>query len=73
MADIVGQETLERLQAENVFQSSDSELIKKIAYDMKVNSGEWNGLGYLNSMNPSNWDRMLYKIIRIQPAGWESE
>lgn len=73
MADIVGQETLERLQAENVFQSSDSELIKKIAYDMKVNSGEWNGLGYLNSMYPSNWDRMLYKIIRIQPAGWESE
>jgi hypothetical protein len=73
MADIVGQETLERLQAENVFQSSDSELIKRIAYDMKVNSKDWNGLGYLNSMYSSNWDRMLYKIIRIQPGGWESE
>jgi hypothetical protein len=73
MADIVGEEILFRLQAENIFQSSDSELIKRIAYDMKVNPNEWNGLGYLNSMYPSNWDRMLYKIIRIQPGGWESE
>ena len=24
-------------------------------------------------MNTTNWDRMLYKIIRIQPGGWESE
>lgn len=73
MADIVGEETLQRLQAENIFQSSDSEFIKKMAYDMKVNPSEWNGLGYLNSMYPSNWDRMLYKIIRLQPGGWESE
>ena len=73
MADIVGEEILLRLQAENIFQSSDSELIKRIAYDMKVNPNEWNGLGYLNSIYPSNWDRMLYKIIRIQPGGWESE
>lgn len=73
MADIVGEEILSRLQAENIFQSSDSELIKRVAYDMKVNPNEWNGLGYLNSIYPSNWDRTLYKIIRIQPGGWESE
>ena len=73
MAEIVGQETFERLQNENIFQSSDAELIKKIAYDMKINPNDWNGLGYLNSMYPSNWDRMLYKIIRLQPSGWESE
>lgn len=73
MADIVGAEILERLTSENIFQSSDSELIKKIAYDMKTNPHDWNGLGYLNSVYPKNWDRMLYKIIRLQPAGWESE
>ncbi len=73
MAEILGEETLQRLQAENIFQSSDAELIKKIAYDMKVNPNDWNGLGFLNSIYPKNWDRMLYKIIRLQPSGWESE
>jgi len=73
MADIVGKDTFERLQAESIFQSSDSELIKRIALDMKINPHEWNGLGFLNSMFPFKWDRMLYKIIRLQPGGWESE
>src|SRR5690606_5688690 len=72
MASILGAEEFERLQAENIFQISDAELIKRIAYDMKNEPNSWNGLSFLNSMNTKNWDRMLYKIIRLQPSGWEA-
>jgi hypothetical protein len=73
MNEILGEEVYIKLQAENIFQQSDAELIKKIAIDMKTNPNEWNGLGYLNSMYTNNWDRMLYKMLRVQPGGWESE
>ncbi|QSE98996.1 DEAD/DEAH box helicase [Fulvivirga lutea] len=73
MSEIIGEDAYERLQAENIFQSSDAELIKKIAIDMKTKPNDWNGLSYLNSVYPKDWDRMLYKVIRLQPAGWESE
>lgn len=72
MSDIVGAEIFAKLQAENIFQVSDTELIKKIAIDIKLNPDEWNGLGFLNSSNPENWDRLLYKIIKIVPGGWET-
>jgi hypothetical protein len=73
MSDILGAEEFARLQAENIFQISDTELIKKIAIDLKTNPNDWNGLAYLNSSNPYNWDRFLYKIIKIVPAGWDSQ
>jgi len=72
MADILGEESFQRLLLDTKFQTSDSELIKKIAFDMKVNPQEWNGLGYLNSKYTSHWDRILYKIINLQPGGWDS-
>ncbi len=43
----------------------------RIASDMKQNPNEWNGLGFLNSLMFQTWDRMLYKVINIQPEGWE--
>lgn len=70
MKDLLGEDTFQRLQSEHIFQTSDSELIKTIAIDMKTKPFEWKGLGYLNSTYPSNWDRMLYKIIKIQPGDW---
>lgn len=72
MTDILGAEEFARLQAENIFQISDTELIKKIAIDLKTNPDDWNGLAFLNSSNPQNWDRFLYKIIKIVPGGWDS-
>ncbi len=72
MSEFIGAEVFNRLQAENTFQISDSELIKRIAFDLKSKPEEWNGLAYLNSSNPQNWDRFLYKIINIVPGGWES-
>lgn len=72
MANLLGNETFQRLQSENIFQSSDSELIKKIAIDMINNSDDWNGLSFLNSPYPQNWERFLYKIINLVPAGWDA-
>ncbi len=72
MTELLGEESFKRLQNENIFQSSNSELIKKIAIEMKTKPEEWNGLGYLNSPYPHNWDRMLYKTLNIQPGGWDS-
>lgn len=72
MTDILGEESFQRLLSDTKFQTSDSELIKKIAIDMKVNPQEWNGLGYLNSKYTSHWDRILYKIVNLQPGGWDS-
>lgn len=72
MSEFIGAEVFSRLQSENVFQISDSELIKRIAFDLKSKPDDWNGLAYLNSQNPQNWDRLLYKIINIVPGGWES-
>lgn len=63
----------EKMVQDNVFQSSDSVLIKKIALDMKNYPEEWNGFGYLNSEDPENWDRLLYKAIRFQPGEWNIE
>lgn len=72
MREIVGA-VYDRLVKENAFQSSDSELIKTIALDMKQNAREWNGLSFLNSDDPSSWDRLLYKVIRMKKSGWDAK
>jgi hypothetical protein len=71
MGQLLGKEVFERIQAENIFQLSDSELIKTIAYDMKNKPNEWNGLSYLNTFVPQNWERLLFKIINLNKAGWD--
>lgn len=63
--------SFDKLLRENVFQTSNTELIKTIAKDMIENPTEWNGLSYLNSEQCENWDRLIYKVIRLSPAGWE--
>lgn len=73
MSEILGDETYNNLQTAGAFESSDSLLIRDIAIDVTKNSEEWNGLGYLNSNNPDDWDRHLYKIIKLQPGAWGIE
>lgn len=72
MSKIIGSEILLKLQAENAFQTSNFDLIESIALDISKNPKEWHGLAYLNSDNPRNWDRLLYKIIGLVPGGWEA-
>jgi hypothetical protein len=73
MSEIIGADFFNRLQAENAFQSSNFDLIKNIATDIYKNRSEWKGLVYLNSPNVDNWDRLLYKIIRLAPSGWDAK
>lgn len=70
MYDLLGKETYDRLLKENIFQSNNSDFIKETAKQMKANPDEWNGLSYLNSNDTSSWDRLLWKIINLQPGEW---
>ncbi|WP_226294343.1 DEAD/DEAH box helicase [Aquimarina algicola] len=72
MSELIGVQVYEELKTESVFQSSNSDLIKTIAIDLTKNPDEWNGLYYLNEFKPENWDRLLYKIIKLQPGNWET-
>lgn len=72
MAELLGVAEFERIQTESVFQTSDMEVIKKIVLDMKQNTSQWHGLGYLNSTNADQWGRLLHKILNLQPGTWEA-
>lgn len=58
---------------ETPFQSSNSQIIKNIVLDMMNNRNFWNGLNFLNSENPDNWERFLYKAISFLPGAWEAK
>lgn len=72
MSELIGVQIYEELKAESIFQSSNSDLIKTIAIDLTKNPDEWNGLYYLNEFKPENWDRLLYKILKLQPGNWDT-
>lgn len=72
MGELIGVQAYDELIAESAFQSSNSELIKTIAIDLSTNPEEWNGLYYLNEFKPENWDRLLYKVIKLQPGNWDT-
>lgn len=57
---------------DHVIQSQDSNLIKRIASELHSSPNSWNGLQWLNNENPNEWDRMLYKILGLQPGNWET-
>ncbi len=73
MSELLGADTFNSMRKENAFESSNSYLIRDIAKDLTNNEDSWNGLGYLNSSNTDDWDRLLYKVINIHPGGWGIE
>lgn len=72
MSDIVGADNFTRIQRDNLLQDSDADFLLQVARDMKDNPDDWKGFGYLNSSKPSDWDRMLYKVIALKPSGWDA-
>jgi hypothetical protein len=70
---ILGKTDYNKLLNSNLLQSSDPELLLKIALDLKNNRTDWNGLSYLNSDNKDSWNRILYKLINFYPGGWDIE
>ncbi len=73
MSDIVGVDNFARLKRDNLLQDSDADFLLKLATDMQSNPEEWRGFGYLNSNKPDDWDRMLYRVISLKPAGWDTQ
>lgn len=73
MEEILGKDSYDKLLKGNVFQNSNSDFIKRIAIEMKNNPNDWNGLSFLNSDDIDKWDRLLYKIIVLQPGNWDIE
>lgn len=70
MEELLGEGRLNQLQKGGQLESSDSYLIHSIAKDLVTNKPTWNGLGYLNSSHPDDWEGYLYKVIRLSPSGW---
>ncbi len=71
MEQLLGVEIYQELKKESQFHSSDMELVKLIARDLKENSSKWNELNHLNNANPENWTNLLYNIIKFQPGKWD--
>ena len=70
LRDVIGTGSYKDIFEQNTLQGTELSLFKAIAIDMKNNSDEWNGLRYLNSSNPDDWDYLLFKIIKFQANAW---
>lgn len=73
MRTVIGSENLQYLQSSSQIHSSNKSLVLEIARNIRADSAGWNGLGYLNSNDPDAWDRLLYRLLRLQPGGWDTE
>lgn len=71
MTKILGDRNHRRLQDEELLNDPDTDFILSLARDMRNNPGNRRGFGHLNSNNPDDWDRILYKIIKLKPGGWD--
>lgn len=50
-------------------QTCNSNSLREIAIDMTQNPSHWNGLGYLNSNNPQQWDSSLFHVLKYLGGG----
>lgn len=73
MKDLLGHSGFQSLLLDGSMQTNDARVILAFCKELRLNSESWRGIGYLNSENPENWDRMLYKVIGLNPSGWGIE
>lgn len=73
MLNLVGQENLNYFQARDTFQTNDSDVLLVIAQSIVENPSQWTGLGYLNSNDPGEWERILYALMRLNQSAWETQ
>lgn len=71
MARLMGEESFRGLAKDVKLQTSDAELIRKIATDIVNNPQNWNGLAYLNSPNVEHWTTTIYKVLELMPGAWD--
>jgi hypothetical protein len=63
MDNVLGQGVYNQILKDNSFQTFSPNRLRSIALDMKKNINKWNGIVYLNSLNPDDWDSNLYLIL----------
>lgn len=73
ISSILGDEAFKEIQRNELLQTNDSELIRRIVIDMSTNITSWNGLACLNSPDVDNWTNLLYKVINLKPGGWDAK
>lgn len=73
MRTLVGSQGFDSLRRPGYLQNNDNGLTLSIARELKQNTATWRGLMYLNSPDPGNWDRMLYRLLRLRAGGWDTE
>jgi hypothetical protein len=72
MSDLLGEDVFYTLQRNNTLKGANSFLVKIIASEIVYNANSWHGLTYLNSENPDDWTNLLFKILKLEPSGWET-
>ncbi|MBS0299843.1 MAG: DEAD/DEAH box helicase [Proteobacteria bacterium] len=72
MAQLMGQESFERLRNEGALISSDTELIAAIALAINSDKKTWRGLASLNAATNEYWAWILRKILKLVPGGWDA-
>lgn len=73
MQRLVGADNFDYFRSNDIFQTSNTKLILNIARDLAQNAKTWNGLAFLNSEDVDQWDRLIYKLINLQPGQWGIE
>lgn len=56
-----------------LIQSTKTSAIKTIVRELEKNKKKWNGLGYLNSPNPNDWDFLLWNLLWLMRWGYKQE
>jgi len=80
LADAFKQEVSSLLDGKNVddvfrdnnIQTSDVSLVRRMITELRRNPKNWNGLSYLNSENPREWEFTLFKVLLLDPGVWDT-
>lgn len=67
MIEYVGESDFEKFHKEEMFSSNNAGLIKKIAGEITYDKDFWKNITYLNSSDPEQWTRLLFKVVELGP------
>lgn len=70
MALAVDSEKLKLITDGEILATSDTHAIKSMVFEIQRDPKFWRGLGFLNSEEPESWSSILYRVIQLQPVGW---